>query len=250
MVTFPEISEKDLQVFRDTYGLSAFVCRYLHCAFSSDGFDSFAKRAKHESQHQRKFRCGHSSCVYFTSGFATRNLLNKHNEKYHPAITEGPSLVESLAPLLTEPMTQPRSDGQGGPNGPGISPNRQAFQARQRPTQQQRHNTPPNIGQYAPPHTALQNSRHNSFDRRSYNGAASAPPTQPAKYTQNPQHPVQYQQQQQQQQAPSERFDPYDRDWIKRRMQEDRRIHEERRIQEERHMQDEYYQRREENPRH
>ncbi|PQE25152.1 hypothetical protein CJF31_00006017 [Rutstroemia sp. NJR-2017a BVV2] len=127
LVTFPEISKKELQVFRDTYGVSAFVCRYLHCAFSSDGFDSFAKRAKHESQHQRQFRCAHPSCVSFASGFVTRNQLNKHNEKYHPAITEGPSLVESLAPLLPEPMTQPRSDGQGGPNGPGISPNRPTF---------------------------------------------------------------------------------------------------------------------------
>jgi hypothetical protein len=108
MVTFPEISEKDLQGFRDTYGVSAFVCRYLHCAFSSDGFESLAKRAKHESQHQRKFRCAHPSCVYFTYGFATRSLLNTHNEKYHPAIAEGPSLAESLAPLLpTEEPTAP-----------------------------------------------------------------------------------------------------------------------------------------------
>ncbi|KAM3064939.1 hypothetical protein ACMFMF_011556 [Clarireedia jacksonii] len=116
MATFPEISKKDLQVFRDTYGSCAFVCRYLHCVFSSDGFDSFSNRTKHESQHQRKFPCAHPSCVYFTSGFITRNLLNKHNEKYHAAITEGPSLAESLAPLLTEPMTRPRSDGQGGQN--------------------------------------------------------------------------------------------------------------------------------------
>src|SRR4051794_33046563 len=45
LVTFPEISKKALQDFRDTYGVSAFVCRYLHCVFSSDGFDSISNRA-------------------------------------------------------------------------------------------------------------------------------------------------------------------------------------------------------------
>jgi hypothetical protein len=98
LVIFPEINSKDLQAFRETYGSSAFVCRYLHCAFSTDGFDSSSQRAKHESQHQRRFRCPYTSCVYFASGFVTRNLLNKHSELYHSAIVEGPSLAESLAP--------------------------------------------------------------------------------------------------------------------------------------------------------
>jgi hypothetical protein len=97
LVTFPEINNKDLQAFRDTYGASAFVCRYLHCVFSTDGFESSSQRAKHESQHQRRYCCIHSSCVYFTTGFATGNLLKKHNEKYHSAIVDGPSLADSIA---------------------------------------------------------------------------------------------------------------------------------------------------------
>ncbi len=98
VVTFPEINKKDLQAFRDTYGASAFVCRYLHCVFSTDGFESSSHRAKHESQHQRRYCCAHSSCVYFTTGFATGNLLKRHNEKYHPAIAKGPSLADIIAP--------------------------------------------------------------------------------------------------------------------------------------------------------
>jgi hypothetical protein len=97
LVTFPEISNKDFQDFREIYGGSAFVCRYLHCVFSTDGFESPSQRAKHESQHQRRFRCAYSFCFSFSTGFVARNLLNKHNEKYHPAIVEGPSLAESLA---------------------------------------------------------------------------------------------------------------------------------------------------------
>lgn len=105
--TFPEISNKDLQDFQEIYGESAFVCRYLHCVFSTDGFESPSQRAKHESQHQRRFRCAHSSCFSFSTGFITRNLLNKHNERYHPAIVEGPSLAESLAlpPRAPQSMT-------------------------------------------------------------------------------------------------------------------------------------------------
>jgi hypothetical protein len=96
--TYPEINKKDLQAFRDTYGASAYVCRFLHCVFSTDGFVSSSQRVKHESQHQRRFHYAHSSCVYFARGFVSRNLLNKHNENYHPTIAKGPSLAESLAP--------------------------------------------------------------------------------------------------------------------------------------------------------
>jgi hypothetical protein len=103
-VTFPDINNKDLQAFRETYGASAFVCRYLHCVFSTDGFESSSQRAKHESQHQRKFRCAHASCVYFSTGFVNRNLLNRHNERYHQATVGGPSLAESLS--LHQQMTQ------------------------------------------------------------------------------------------------------------------------------------------------
>jgi hypothetical protein len=97
LINFPEINKTDVHTFRDTYSTSAFVCRYPHCVFSTDGFQSPSQRAKHESQHQRRFRCAHPSCVNFTTGFVTQNLLKRHNERYHPASAECPSLVESLA---------------------------------------------------------------------------------------------------------------------------------------------------------
>ena len=95
--TFPTISVQDINAFREIYGISAFVCRYPHCDSSTDGFDSSSRRAKHEAQHQRRFCCAVTSCLYFTAGFPTKNRLNKHNEKYHPVVVEGPSLAESLA---------------------------------------------------------------------------------------------------------------------------------------------------------
>ena len=104
--TFPEINKKDLEAFRDTYGASAYVCRYLHCFFSTNGFESSSQRATHELKHQRRFRCAHSSCVHFRTGFVTRSLLNKHNERYHPAIAEGPSLADSITPPTVPSVVQ------------------------------------------------------------------------------------------------------------------------------------------------
>ncbi|KAI9640653.1 hypothetical protein NHQ30_010957 [Ciborinia camelliae] len=97
--TFPEIKQEDFKGFQNTFGPSAFVCRYLRCAFSTDGFGSPSERDKHESQHQRLFRCAYSSCVDFATGFATRKQLNNHNEKYHSSIINSPEL--SLAETLT-----------------------------------------------------------------------------------------------------------------------------------------------------
>ncbi|CZR69490.1 related to vegetatible incompatibility protein HET-E-1 [Phialocephala subalpina] len=94
--TFSGINQKELESFQATYSASAFVCRYTHCVFNADGFETAARRAKHESQHQRRFRCAHSSCFAFETGLASRSQLNKHNERYHPAIVKGPSLAESL----------------------------------------------------------------------------------------------------------------------------------------------------------
>ena len=118
LVNFPEIKKIDLQTFRDRYGSSAFVCRYLDCVFSTDGFESPAQRDKHESQHHRRYRCGNSSCVGFTIGFSNQNSLKKHNEKYHAAIMEGPSLADSLTAAKEKTQQQsPQGQQRQFPNG-------------------------------------------------------------------------------------------------------------------------------------
>jgi hypothetical protein len=95
--SLPGIDEKQLRNFRETYGPSAFICRYLHCSKATDGFDSRQQRDTHEATHQRKFRCVHPSCAYFHSGFATRGALNKHNEKYHNVVSDRGTLAEAIA---------------------------------------------------------------------------------------------------------------------------------------------------------
>ncbi|TGO32628.1 hypothetical protein BHYA_0301g00120 [Botrytis hyacinthi] len=102
---FPNIKQMDIEVLRETYGASVFICRYVNCVRNVDGFETSSQRDKHESHHQRRYQCAHLSCAYFTIGFVTRALLNKHNKKYHSLATneELPSLAKILAPK-TEPL--------------------------------------------------------------------------------------------------------------------------------------------------
>jgi len=93
---FPQISEATLREFREIFGPSAYICRYLHCARATDGFDSMKQREIHEATHQRKFRCAHPSCAYFSSGFATRGALNKHNERYHEVIKDDKTFASAI----------------------------------------------------------------------------------------------------------------------------------------------------------
>jgi hypothetical protein len=181
-LTYPEINEKDLRSFRETYGASAYVCRFLHCVFSSDGFESSSQRARHESQHQRHFRCAHSSCVHFARGFVSRNLLNKHNENYHPVVVEGPSLAESLAlpPAVERPaqaateMIQqgidfPQTRGMPRPSAPatGVAAN-----SRTQPSSPQQNPVPltPRMMEFAPSNSSLDVFQDFNFDSFLQNG--------------------------------------------------------------------------------
>jgi hypothetical protein len=100
--TFPWADANQLQLFKETYGPSAFICRYVHCRRSTDGFDTSKKRDEHETAHQRRYRCAYPLCVSFTTGFATKAALNRHNEKYHPTILENIGLAEGIVLALRQ----------------------------------------------------------------------------------------------------------------------------------------------------
>jgi hypothetical protein len=101
MLLFPRLDEEKLRLFRETFGPSAFVCRYLHCVRANEGFDTPRKRDLHEAVHQRKFRCSSPSCVNYSTGFATRASMNRHNEKYHNNVEDiATSLSEKISVLM------------------------------------------------------------------------------------------------------------------------------------------------------
>jgi hypothetical protein len=102
---FPDIPTALLQSFCDTFGPSAYICRYLHCSRSTDGFHSLKLRDTHEATHQRPYRCADPSCHSFHSGFATTRALKKHNNKYHATIKNDESLVAAVKALtLSRPI--------------------------------------------------------------------------------------------------------------------------------------------------
>ncbi len=90
---------KEIDSFKELYGQSAFVCRYIHCSRASDGFSTARQRDSHEAHHERRYRCAIVTCVYFEMGFVTKSDLKRHNNKYHPNL-DGASLP-SLAELST-----------------------------------------------------------------------------------------------------------------------------------------------------
>jgi len=93
------VSEEELQDFRDTYGHSAFTCRYAHCERASDGFGSHQEREKHEAQHRREYCCATPACAYSEMGFASRAQLNRHTRKYHAQFDDETSLADEVRAL-------------------------------------------------------------------------------------------------------------------------------------------------------
>jgi hypothetical protein len=106
----PGIDSRKLQAFAETFGPSAFVCRYFNCVRVTQGFSSSKQRAAHEATHERRFRCIDSSCVNFSTGFATRNDLNRHNDKYHTTVDSYISLSETITNVIKLPL---RAKAQG-----------------------------------------------------------------------------------------------------------------------------------------
>jgi len=74
------------------------------------GFDSSKQRDTHEATHERKFRCGYSSCASFSAGFATKSALKRHNDKYHTAANTHSSLSMTLHQAIALPEAFPPED--------------------------------------------------------------------------------------------------------------------------------------------
>ena len=81
----------------------AFVCRYPYCLRATWGFDSPKQRDAHEATHEQKFRCAYTSCVSFSTGFATRRALKRHNETYHTTVNSHSSLSETISRIVALP---------------------------------------------------------------------------------------------------------------------------------------------------
>jgi len=112
--TPPEgIHPQELNMFKQTYLDSAFICRYRECPRYSNGFETSEDRNSHEQNHTKPLRCADPNCRLFAEGFAKKAGLLRHNRKYHPSPEEEapppfeprkspePPLVVPPAPALT-----------------------------------------------------------------------------------------------------------------------------------------------------
>ena len=77
------IDQEDLNYFIKTYGDSSYVCRYRQCPRASNGFHSQKHREAHEVLHFKRFKCADTSCEFYAVGFATKNALKTHDQRYH-----------------------------------------------------------------------------------------------------------------------------------------------------------------------
>lgn len=82
--------------FVETYGASAFTCRFLHCPKATDGFTSSQLRDSHEAMHQKTYRCAYQSCFSFGSGFTSKRAWTQHNDKWHREVEEINSLLDHM----------------------------------------------------------------------------------------------------------------------------------------------------------
>jgi hypothetical protein len=101
LLRFPGIDANIHRRFVENYADSAFVCRFVHCSFSSNGFPNIQERSQHESRHQRKYRGQQPKC-FSSTGFASNAQLTRQNDKYHPVITNEASLTEAIKALTIE----------------------------------------------------------------------------------------------------------------------------------------------------
>jgi hypothetical protein len=100
----PGIDPQKLQAFAETFGPSAFVCRHFNCIRATQGFNSSKQRAAHEATHERRYRCTDTKCVNFSTGFAKRSDLNRHNEQYHTTANSYISLSETISRAIELPL--------------------------------------------------------------------------------------------------------------------------------------------------
>ena len=108
LLKFPGIDSDTHRRFVESYGESAFVCRFVHCSFSTAGFATLKQRDQHESQHRRKYCCPQPTC-FSSTGFTSNAQLKRHNDKYHPVITNEMSLTDAIKALAIEDRRAPSS---------------------------------------------------------------------------------------------------------------------------------------------
>ena len=92
-----------LRRFKALYQSFGIPCRYSTCRFRETIFHSESDRDRHESTHNRSYKC--PDCDFSARGFATQSSLHQHQEKYHmqPEDFQIPQRANNGSALITTP---------------------------------------------------------------------------------------------------------------------------------------------------
>ena len=103
------IPDAALRAFHESYGSTAFRCRYPRCVRSSLGFASQDLRIQHEMVHFQRVYCKVSACQFGRVGFAKRSALSAHVRKYHAEVSTLP-IPPKVRRVLDAPVAQQKKE--------------------------------------------------------------------------------------------------------------------------------------------
>jgi len=100
-----ELSRRELDEFRESFGHHAFMCRFSSCSHGWSGLTNYQERCHHEATHSVVFSCPEPSCPY--PPFGSRAALKRHQSQVHDKSRPKPRLRKSVPPTRPQPSRDP-----------------------------------------------------------------------------------------------------------------------------------------------
>ncbi|KAF8241317.1 hypothetical protein K440DRAFT_683183 [Wilcoxina mikolae CBS 423.85] len=142
----PDAAEK----LRKLYGQKLFKCHHQICAmFSTEGFETAAKRKQHEDKHCLPYKClAAENCFYKEIGFSSKQQLQRHTRDCHNNSFVAHSRVARNLEVLVRTIHRPRPTSELEIRGrhPASNALRSKSVTEETPSEQQQ---PPNTGSMA-----------------------------------------------------------------------------------------------------
>ncbi|ENH67516.1 Early growth response protein 1-B [Fusarium oxysporum f. sp. cubense race 1] len=95
-ILFPDQKVGDEDTIEDYYGSNLFKCNRTLCRFFYVGYNNTHDRDDHGRRHERPFQCP-VSCNAAPLGFVSNKDRDRHINIYHPELSEGPAIFETLS---------------------------------------------------------------------------------------------------------------------------------------------------------
>ncbi|KAF5244817.1 hypothetical protein FANTH_7584 [Fusarium anthophilum] len=93
-VHHPKVGDED--TVEDYYGSKPYKCNRTLCRFFHVGYNNTVDRDNHGKRHERPFQCP-ISCNAAPLGFVSNKDRDRHVNIYHPELSEGPAIFETLS---------------------------------------------------------------------------------------------------------------------------------------------------------